>query len=576
MANASRGIALKPYLEAVEEHCSKLSKAELVQLVMSMAKEESTFERELFLDKLETFMPGKKGVKTALPDIEGLLEDVQALKESIMERIETIENGDYDALDDWDWKDVDYDDEPEMISDEQLDVMEGLFHIAGSMFLNGDLLDSRQLYEALFGLLKELVESDYVMPEPNIEIREERARYARCVWETSDGRSRLKEFADAMDIEPSFPFNIQKVDDNYPLLQDVMDAREQGIKGIQDFFPRWKKLLEKKGTGGRKASLLVEVVYFTSGLTGVEKLARKWGSTQPYGYLYWLDRLRQEKRWEEIIKTAKEALKLLKTGQAREKISDYLTEAGRRAGDTTIVLEGWLEKFYSHPCDANLKALLTEAIKQQQREESLAQVLDFYSRQKELSSIDESLYVKALLLTGDLENAWKIVKSDKDLGWSSHMSTGLVFGCICTMAADFNENAGTIRKLVTFYCENAYYHSAGTNDQADFFRDEIITGLSQNRLKPSGLEPFTEWAFMIGRNRVDGIVSNTHRSAYDRAAWVLVSLAEVYAARGEAQKAKSLFTEYCKVKYNRHSAFKREVKQVISESTLLRQSGNWI
>ena len=75
-----------------------------------------------------------------------------------------------------------------------------------------------------------------------------------------------------------------------------MDVQEQDIKGIQEFLPRWKKLLEKKGTGGRQDSLLVEVVYFTSGLTGVEKLARKWGSTQPYGYLFWLDRLRQEKR----------------------------------------------------------------------------------------------------------------------------------------------------------------------------------------------------------------------------------------------------------------------------------------
>ena len=121
-----------------------------------------------------------------------------------------------------------------------------------------------------------------------------------------------------------------------------MDAREQDIKGIHDFFPRWKTLLEKKEPDGRPASLLVEVEYFTTGLAGVETLARNWGGTQPYGYLFWLDRLRQEKRWEEVIQTAKEALNALKTGHAREKISDYLTEAGRMVSDTLIVLENWI------------------------------------------------------------------------------------------------------------------------------------------------------------------------------------------------------------------------------------------
>ena len=69
---------------------------------------------------------------------------------------------------------------------------------------------------------------------------------------------------------------------------------------------------------------------------------------------------------------------------------------------------------------------------------------------------------------------------------------------------------------------------------------------------------------------MDDIVSNTHRGAYDRAAMVLGSLAEVFAAKGETKTAQNLFHEFCKQKYNRHTAFKREVRSVIAGSRLLK------
>lgn len=574
-------IALKPYLEAIEGHCSQLSREELLRLVLSLAKDEPTSERVPFLKRLESLSPGKTVVKTEMLDLELLLEEVQALKESIMERIEAIENGDYEALDDWDWEAANYDDEPEMISEEQMTDLAGLFNKAGTLFLSGDIRTSRSLYQALFDLFKKIDEyndcNDH-LTGLNIEIREERARYARCVYETSDAGRRLHEFADAMDIKASSRFDRQDIDNTYPLLQDVMDAGEQDMQGIKDFYPSWEKCLKKKGAQDRPASLLVEVVYFTKGLAGVGDLARKWGRIQPYGYLFWLNQLSQEKRWGDIIDVAKEALAVLKTGDAREKVSVFLTEAGQMASDPTIVLQGNQERFYSHPCDANLKTLLTEAVKLHQREESLAQLLDFYTRQRGLRDNEKSLYLKVLLLAGNLDKAWEITKGAKSLGWSYGSATGLVFGSICAVAADYHEQAETIKKLLIWYCgENSVYSyefSVEGKYQAGFFPDEIIKGLSQTRFQPSKLKKYMDWAFQIGRERVDGIVSNTHRTAYQRAAWVLGSLAEIYAAQGDVKKAGALIHEYCKEKYNRHTAFKREVKQMINGSSLLRQLGN--
>ena len=388
--------------------------------------------------------------------------------------------------------------------------------------------------------MEEFDEYHYNLPGPDVDIREERARYARSVYETSDEGQRLDEFADAMDIEASSRFDKQNTDDSYPLLQDVMDAGEQSMQGIRDFYPSWEKFLRERGFRGRPASLLAEVVYFTKGLAGVGKLAKEWGNIQPYGYLFWLKKLSQEMRWDDIIEVAKDALAVLKTGKAREEVSVFLAEAGQMANDPAIVLQGNQEKFYSSPCDANLKTLLTEAVKQHQREESLKQLLNFYARQTGLSDNEKSLYLKILLLAGNLDKAWEITEEAKSLGWSSGIATGLVFGSISAVAADYHENADTIKRLLIWYCRKnptySYQFSVEEKDQAGFFLNQIIKGLSQTRFQPSKLEKYMDWAFRIGRERVDGIVSNTNRAAYQRAAWILGSLAEIYIAREISKK----------------------------------------
>ena len=576
MVNRDKPLALKPYLEAVEAHCRQLSGEQLVELVLSLARNESTSGRVHFLEKLKILSPaGSIVIKQAQQDLESLLEDVEALKESIMERIRIIENGDYGALDDWDWEDARYDDEPEMISEMQLDDLSAMFDEAGGLFLNEEFLDAKYLYQALFDLLKELDESDYVMPDPDVELREARARYARCVYETSDEGRLLNEFAEAMDIGAYDRYGLRKIGDTYPSLQDVMDAGEKEMQGLRAFLPVWENFLEGQGIKDRPAGLLAESVYFTKGFAGVGELARKWGAAQPYGYLYWLDRLRQDNCWDEIQTIAKEALTVLEAGHSREKVSDFLAEAGRMTNEPAVTLDGRLEKFYSRPCHANLIYLLAEAVGQDQRETTLVKIIDFYARKIELDDNDHSLYLKVLLLAGRLDNAFKIAEGSKSLGWSYRSEIGLVFASICTVAADYDENAGIIRKLLGWYSRKEAIYSydflGEENDLIGFFHDEIIRGLRRADLPASGLKRYTDWAFRIGGNRVDGIVSNKHRSAYQRAAWVLGALAEVHASRGNNEKAGALIHEYCKEKYSRHSAFRREVKQVISESMLLRK-----
>jgi hypothetical protein len=65
-------------------------------------------------------------------------------------------------------------------------------------------------------------------------------------------------------------------------------------------------------------------------------------------------------------------------------------------------------------------------------------------------------------------------------------------------------------------------------------------------------------------------VSNKYRNAYARAAQVLGSLAETYRVVDRDNKANRLLHHFYYEKYNRFSAFRREVKTVVGASELLK------
>jgi len=305
-------IALKPYLETITKDCSELSKQELTEIILGLAKDELTSRRVPFLQKFQSLLPENGSKDTIVADVKTILNDIQALKESIVERIEAIENGDYEQLDDWDWEDYHDDDEPDYTNDEQMEDLATLFQDAENLFLNDQIEGSRDLYTALFNLMDEIDDYRLIQSELDVDIREERARYARCVYDTSGENKRLDEFVATMALGASNRYNERIIDESYPLLQDVIDTREDEMADLQSFYEVWKKFLANKGINGRPASLLIEAVNHLEGIEGVVKLARTWQNDQPYGYLFWLTCLKQKNRLDDIVEVSKEALQVLK------------------------------------------------------------------------------------------------------------------------------------------------------------------------------------------------------------------------------------------------------------------------
>jgi len=569
-------IALKPYLDTIAGYCSNLSNQELTDILICLARDVPTSGRVNFLEKIESYLPGRR--PAMMPDTdptEQILDDIEALKESIGERIGSIEDGSY-----WDDPDVwgddgYYEEEPDYISEDQGEELGSFFDDAESLFLDDRLEDARKVYGALFKLIDDIKEEADFSPPDEIDIREARARYCRCVYETSNMDKKMDELIGAMEVDMFNLYNENEYDEDYPLMQDVVDARPGEMEDLESFLPAWKKALAKKGAKGRPAGLLLETVHRLEGINGVSRLAKKWKNSQPQGYLFWLNILKKENDQKGIIRVSIEGLKALKEGEPRERVAGFMIDAAKELHDAHHVLLGKREQFFAYMSDQNLLDLVDEATTQGKRDNELDTIIKFFEGRKAIDE-EKDLYARALLMSGNLNSAFALAKNEKGVGWSSGNNAGVVFGAVLSILADHSEKAGTIKTLLKDYANETSIYSErfSTDDgKGTSFYDEIIKGLTQNKETKSQAEGYLSWAEKIGKRRIEHIVSNKHRRAYERAAKVLGSLAEAYMAMCQKSKAAKILHKYYSEKYNRFSAFRSEVKAVVKDSDLLRNSG---
>lgn len=437
-------LAFKPFMEEVAAFCDTLSPEQLKQVILGLANTVPAHERADFIETVRSSLRDRReaGKPKRLP-VKGLLSEIHALKENIVSRIQAIEDGSYwDAPDEYgdDWDDEydddeyrydGYDDEPESLSEDQVQELASLFGQTETLFLDDRLEDAQMAYAALFDLVETFQEEIDEFVADGGDIREARAQYCRCVYETAKPKERLQAVAAAMDIDWQPPFHHRYRYERFrPTIQDVIDAKTGEIKDLDGFFKAWRKLLEKRWTQHRPARLLLEAVHHLSGLTGVAGLARKWQDKQPAGYLFWLDILKEHADSKEIIEVSLEALGALKQGDAKRTIAQVLMDAAAAAGDAPRLLVGRRERFFADPGDSSLLAWTAEAARQEVRSDELDKAIHFLLSRKSRNPDEEGLLVKCLLMAGRLEDAFQRVKSEKSMGWSYSGNAGVVFGAV--------------------------------------------------------------------------------------------------------------------------------------------------
>jgi hypothetical protein len=571
-STSSSTIALKPYLEAMKAHCEGLSKEDLIKTILRLAQEVEVGGRGEFLDKIRALSPGAasetRGMETNMEEV--LLDRIAALREEIEQRISSIEDGTY--WDHADWEEQGYDDEdPDRVTEEQVDELEHLFFETGRTFLAGHLKTARRLYFDLFALLHSDEEVPLGFSRQSLDLREGRARYCRCVYETAEPARRVEEFFQCMGVGAAMnSYRLDLSSEPFPMLQDVIDARPGDLPDLSSFLPAWERRLASSRTS-RGAVLRMEALERLEGKEGLSRLARQWKSEQPIGYLFWIQCLEGKGDWHGMFDSCLEALEVLPMSGFREQAAGYLVKAATELGDANAVLRGKRERFLSAPDERNLIGHLEEAEKQDVRTRELEAALASRPQIEASQGGLGDLYIKMLLMAGKLDDAFNLGKDGASIGWSFG-KVGILFSSVLSVLTESSPKATVVQALLREYAEETYsfHHGDGEGEGREMIHGEIARGLASIRLSQSEKEKYSAWAERIGRDRVERIVSGKHRRAYDRAAQVLGALAEYHVLSNARDKALSLLNEFLRVKFPRHHAFRTEAKHVMQGTELLR------
>lgn len=581
MADTTKILALKPYLEAVANCCRKLSYDELCELISEIAQEVSPQERARFLMRLES-RPENEETQTEVELDDELLERIRDLKEEIAERQEAIEDGTYyEEYGDYEGYGDYYDEEIEALSDEQREELGTLFAETDHLFLANELELARRAYQSLLNMFDSVGHEDEEEEETifyysfseydvNINWRETRSRYCRCVYETSSSEERIARMLQAMEIDVNqFDSRYAPSEEKYPLLQDVFDAKAGELPDREDFLKAWRDALERYATN-RANILFLEAVNWLEGVDGVAREVRK--QRAPVGYLYWLDQLTSRQAWQEAGEIAQEALDNIPEGELRAQAAEILSSAGVKTGSQGLVLQGKREGFYSTPNMARLASFIEEADRQDLRNEELENALNLLNTKEHVIP----LRVHVLLMLGRLDEASKLVDTEKSLGWSyGGAGIGVLFGGLLTALTHADAQGVTIQTLLKRYAGTGSSYSLYSFKTQESETDalilrEILQGLQHLPMEESQKQAWLTFAKKMGGGRIDGIVSNQHRKAYDRAAEVLGALMECCLLNEQPGEARALLETYRNQKYKRHSAFRKELDAVLRNSTLLR------
>ncbi|WP_456386287.1 hypothetical protein [Desulfolithobacter sp.] len=571
-------LPLRPYLEKVEKICSGLKKKELIALIVAMASEEDSDNRQNYLSRLMRCLPDGKSVndRNRPGQTELLLEKVQELEKSILARITSIEDGSYwDDPDDDCGSDYYYDDDPECLSDDQRFELVGFLETAGKYFLQGELAEARTLYAALFSLISKVEEYGF-LPDIGVDIREAHARYCRAVYETASLEERAQKMAVAMKIdEPGCDFEVFRERD-MALLRDVVESQVGEMPGMADFLPQWQKVLAAKGHApDRLARLRVEAAFLQDGIAGVRKLARSWKKGQPVGYLAWLEHLAADEEWRQLADAAREALAILPAGPARRRAAGYLVEAGRRGGEDDLVLLGRREAFVSSVSAADLLHLVAEAECRNVRKQEIARAIDII-RERDMEDYQSRLLLaRACLMIGDLLSLAALCKGEKVYGWSGGSPGALMFCAVLYCNARGDSRCVLINRMLADYADSVLWFDSDPDGEEPVtsFYEQIVKGLAEIDITREDFTRHQAPTMQNGRKRVEYIVSRKYRNAYNRAACTLGAMAEMLVVQGKKQEAEALLHEYYYKVFNRYSAFRREVREAITTSPLITGMG---
>ncbi|MCK4609203.1 MAG: hypothetical protein KAT71_06965 [Gammaproteobacteria bacterium] len=562
----------KPFFERANEILDACDKNELKNLIRAMAEEITPLERASFIERISAC---KEMTARSDYDVADLLQNIEVFRR----KIEATANDPEDAYE-YEYESYydDYDDEDSLGPfEEYVADLDSLFGEAAAAFDYGKVELAREAYEKLFAILE--IEDEYGRgitdyDLESVDIDETRARYIRAVYLTELPDKRVKAVTEKMSA-------MMHLGSSRPTLQEIIDVSEKPLPDFQVFI---KELIDFAASqkGDKFDSWLREGMRIVQGVVGLEKLARKSGIKHPRAYYDWSSMLIADGKYKEAVSAAKYSLgKLPEKLPIRAAIADCLTYAAEKIGDKKNVEKGRWLSFIAKPTLSGLITLSqhTENDKLKVVMRDSAKIIKKFLSKRggscgnewEQDDIDDeshvtrTLLLHSYLLGQDFENAFQLAKKDHPLGWSHNNCQPFFVACNFIVASDksLSDASGIIKSFWDYavssalgYCYDSSAKSV-TNDLSLLY-ENILAQVDKQMV-----DGYLPWCVNIAKRRINEIVSNTHRGAYERAAILTSVCVELFKCRNEIKKATNFYSAI-KQSFPRHSAFQRELKKIFN------------
>lgn len=582
----SDSIPFDRFWEALEQRLKECSAEELRNIILKLALEVPPFERQTFLDQLDT---SNVSAHTPITPSENLLEDIEDLVREMQEDIPPPDPWEVDLgwfhkpLFDEDWLNP------------YLDFVEPLttlFERATYAFDNGEIMLARQAYYRLF----EIVEPEYedyrdisFFDLEDLDHQGIVARYLRSVYETTPLTERPEVLYKEM---LRFTWH-NSIYGKAMGLEDIVQISPRPLPEWEAFLKAWIAFLQPKNEDWADVWLR-EAIRMAEGTAGLERLARTEGLARPFAYVDWFAALEKEKKYAELLAAAREALEQLpRDFPTRTEIADYLCKAASMQNDIESLRAGRWEAFVSHPSFARLLDLWEtfpsseERLNQMRRaaqylEQSLANAAMRAPASFPPFGLPPStdadtlalLLAHARLLSGDLAKAHATVAEKDVLGWSSNSSDqALVLSFLLVLLS------GQPREALSPNVEHLWLwilHASASHPRKWKHTSQMVDDLvaradriyanylaeKKLRLEKEVQEQYLAWCLDIAHKRVEAIVSHQSRESYGEAATLTIACAEVLRQRGEHAAAEA-WVRTIRERFPRHRAFQREIGKAL-------------
>jgi len=572
-------IPLKAFWEAVEQRLAACSADELRAILRAMARETPPGQRQAFLEKLNRVEEPPVAAEE-LFEQEELLADIDDLGHELRAAMEQAEY----------WEEPyawgEYHEEDSLGPYEEfVEPLTDLFHRAQAAFDSGNRPLARAAYQKLFELLH--LEDDYgrgvsASDLTDVDIDEAWARYLRAVYETEPPTRRPEVLFEQMQQVRAWLFRAR------PMLEDLIQVSPQPLPDRDRFLTDWIAFLWTQDSKEADAWLR-EAVRLSQGTRGLELLARAEGEKRPRVYLDWLVALEQEGRYREALAAAQEALRSLPPKlPIRAAIADHLCAAAERLHETDALHAGRWEAFVAKPTLSRLLDLWEVSPAGSERTAQMRQAARYLEeylanrpRPQPVVGWDEddlerpawitrSVLAHAYLLAEDFDAARQLVANEKVLGWSSSNNPqGLIVSYFLGLLSGRSLSAlpPNLSRLwqASLQVSTGSWYAYDEKQGSLLRRLQRTYGEQMARVSWEGEKraQILAWCLGIARQRVNAIVSNKHRKAYDRAAMLIAACAEVLRLQGADREATALLNEV-RTRFPRHRAFQAELKAAIA------------